>query len=295
MSRGAAPSLARRLVHGSARAALLGALISASCAAVAQTDTTARVPAWQVEAGVGADHLSSGAPGWRQADLALRHRFAPRSLFELGLRGTRRGVADDTEVAALVSLPLGRGSAWQGTLGASLSPSHEALPSQTARLELARSFEGGWVAGATLSRRRFEVGTADSGSTQIGLGLERYLGAWRGAVTVGSTQVDGSGRAANVRLQIDRSFAAERGRIGLIVARGRELEGVPATLLAPSDVVEQRVDTLALVATLPLAERWALTGDISHVRNSDLRRRSGLPAGSPVERSGARLGVRFDF
>lgn len=289
--------MVRCLARWRHRAALLVVLAGASGLAQAQTDAaagaTTGAPAWQVEAGAGADRLSGGAAGWRQVDLALRHRFAPRSLVELALRGTRRGSAEDSELGALVTLPLG--GAWQGTVSATASPSHEALPRHAARVELARSFAGGWVASATLARRRFEVGPVDSGSSQVGLGLERYLGAWRGAIVVGSTKLDGGGNAANVRLQLDRSFAAERGRIGVIVARGRELEGVPATLLAPSDVVEQRVDTLALVGTLPLADRWALTGEASHVRNSDLRRRSGLPAGSPAQRSGARLGVRFDF
>jgi len=279
------------------RATLLAALGGASCIALAQTGASSvassGVPAWQVEAGAGADHLSSGAPDWRQVDLALRHRFAARSLVEVTVRGVRRGGAEETELGALLTVPLG--SAWQGTFGVSASPSHASLPRQTARVELARSFEGGWVASATLARRRFAVGIVDSGSSQIGLGVERYVGAWRGAIHIGSTRLDGGANAANLRLQFDRSFADERGRVGVIVARGRELEGVPATLLAPSDVVEQRVDTLAVVGTLPLADRWALTGEATHVRNSDLRRRSSLPAGSPYQRSGARLGVRFDF
>lgn len=268
-------------------------MLAAPGAASAEIGGGPAGPAWQFEAGAGADRLSSGAADWRQVDLALRHRYAPRSLFELALRRTQRSGVDDTEFGGLVALPLG--GAWQGSLGASVSPSHEALPRVGARFELTRSFEGGWVGSAMLARRRFEVGSIGSGSTQVGFGVERYMGVWRGAASVGSTRLDGGGSAANLRLQVDRSFADERGRIGLVVARGRELEGVPATLPAPSDVVVQRVDTLAVVGALPLAGRWALTGEASHVRNSDLRRRSSLPAGSPYQRSGARLGVRFDY
>ncbi len=296
MSRRAGRSLFHCLARLRHPAALLAAMGGACCVSLAQTPADAGAPSgtpWQVEVGAGADHLSGGTAGWRQVDLALRHRFAPRSLVELAVRGARRGGADDIELAGLLTLPLG--GIWQGTLVASASPSHEALPRHVARLELARSFDGGWVASVHLARRRFEVGPVDSAITQVGVAMERYVGAWRGAVAVGSTRLGGGGHAANLRLQLDRSFAAERGRIGLIVARGRELEGVPATLAAPSDVIEQQVRTLALVGTLPLADRWALTGEASHVRNSDLRRRSGLPAGAPVQRSGARLGVRFDF
>lgn len=265
-----------------------GLLASLPCVAA---DTVA--PAWQVEAGAGVDHLSSAAPNWRQLDLALRHRFAPRSLFELNLRRTQRSGQGDTELGGVLALPLD--AAWQASLGATFSPSHEALPRQGVRIELSRSMAGGWVTSAALARRRFEVGSAGSGTTQVGLGVERYVDAWRFAAAFGSTRLDGGGSAGSLRLQVDRSFANERGRIGLIVARGRELEGVPATLLAPSDVVDQRVETLAVVGVLPLADRWALTGETSHVRNSDLRRRSALPAGAPYQRSGVRVGVRHDF
>ena len=288
MSRGSALSYSR--LPACWRALAAGAGLLASLPGLA-ADTAA--PAWQVEVGAGADRLSSAAPNWHQVDLALRHRFAPRSVVELNLRRTQRSGLDDTELGGVVALPLGE--AWQASLGASFSPSHEVLPRQVARLELSRSFEGGWVASVAMARRRFEVGSVDSGTTQVALGVERYVDAWRLAAAVGSTRLDGGGSAGNLRLQLNRSFADERGRIGLIAARGRELEGVPATLLAPSDVVDQRVDTLALVGVLPLTDRWALTGEASHVRNSDVRRRSALPAAAPYQRNGARIGVRRDF
>lgn len=288
MSRALARACSRLAACWRALAVGAGLLASLPCIAAEPA-----APTWQVEVGAGADHLSSAAPNWNQVDLALRHRFAPRSVVELNLRRTRRSGLDDTELGGAVALPLGE--AWQASLGATFSPSHEALPRQGARVELSRSMAGGWVASAALARRRFDVGSVGSGTTQIALGVERYVDAWRFAAAFGSTRLDGGGSAGNLRLQVDRSLANERGRIGLIVARGRELEGVPATLLAPSDVVDQRVDTLALVGVLPLADRWALTGEASHVRNSDLRRRSALPAGAPYQRSGARVGVRRDF
>jgi hypothetical protein len=70
---------------------------------------------------------------------------------------------------------------------------------------------------------------------------------------------------------------------------------VPATPTAPADVIDQRVASLAVVGVWPLAPAWSLAWEASHVRYDDLRRRSGVPAGAPYQRSGARIGVRHDF
>jgi YaiO family outer membrane protein len=247
-------------------------------------------PAWQVEAGAGVDHLSNGAPNWSQFDFALRHRFAPRSQAELSLRRTRRSGLSDEELGAAIALPLD--AQWSAALAATASPSHKVLARAGGRVELSRAFDGGWVAGAVLGRRLYEAG----GNTLLAFGVERYVEAWRFAAQVGQTRLDAGGAtAASARLQVDRSFDAERGRVGLIVAQGRELEGVPATLLTGAEVIDQRVATLALVGVWPVAPAWALTWEASHVRYDELRRRSGAIAGAPYRRSGVRLGVRHDF
>jgi YaiO family outer membrane protein len=247
-------------------------------------------PAWQVEAGAGGDHLSNDAPNWSQFDLALRHRFAPRSLAELNLRRTRRSGLTDEELGGVVALPLG--TEWSASLAAAASPSHNVLARYGGRLDVGRSFDGGWVASAVLGRRLFEA----DGNTLVGIGVERYVGVWRFAAQFGQTRLDGgAGSAGNTRLQVDHSFDAERGRVGLILAQGRELEGIPATPTSAADVIDQHVASVALVGVWPLAPAWALAWDLSHVRYDDLRRRSGVPAGAPYERSGVRLGVRHDF
>lgn len=274
------------------RAAFAG-LLELGLALATATGAVAAEPTWQIEAGAGAEHLSGGAPDWRQLDATLRHRFAPRSLFELSLRRTQRSGLDDNEIGALVALPLGAG--WNTTLAATSSPSHRVLARHGARIEVARSFDGGWVASGLIGRRLFDAGGTTAGNTQLGFGVERYVDAWRLAAAVGATRLDGGGRAGSLRLQVDRSFAAERGRVGVIVARGRELEGIAATPLAPADVIDQRVTSLALVGTLPLASTLALTGELSRVRTDDLQRQSALPAGAPYQRSGVRVGVRHDF
>jgi YaiO family outer membrane protein len=134
-------------------------------------------PAWQFEGGAGADHLSNGAPNWSQVDLALRHRFAPGSLAELSLRRTRRSGLTDEELGGLVAFPLD--ADWGASLAAAASPSHQVLARFGGRAELARRFDGGWVASAVLGRRLYEA----DGNSLLALGIERYVEAWRFAAS----------------------------------------------------------------------------------------------------------------
>ena len=54
-------------------------------------------------------------------------------------------------------------------LAATLSPSHRVLARGSARVELTRTLDDGWVAGASFGRRVYD----DGGNRQWGLGLER--------------------------------------------------------------------------------------------------------------------------
>ena len=257
--------------------------------AVVGVPAVAQTLPWQVEAAAGVDHLSNGAPDWRQVDLSLRRQLAPRSVAELNLRSTRRSGLNDEELGAAVGLPLNQ--RWSLALAATLSPSHRVLARGSARVELTRTLDDGWVAGASFGRRVYD----DGGNSQWGLGLERYVAAWRVAAGVGQTRLDGGGAATSLRLQLDRYFADERGRVGVIVASGRELEGLPATPGNSADLIDQRVRLLAVTGAWPVATAWALTAEASHVRYDDVRRRSGAFASVPYQRSGVRLGVRYDF
>lgn len=265
--------------------ALLASTLLAGVTAVAASD----LPQWQIEAGLGTDQLSNGAPDWSQVNVSLRRRIEQRSIVELALRRTRRSGLVNEEVGASVGLPLG--TQWSTTMAAAVSPSHQVLARAGGRIDLARSFEGGWVASATLGRRLY----TDAGNSLVAVGVERYVGDWRLAAALGQNRLDGGETATNTRLQVNYAFAAERGRVGLILASGRELEGVPATAQAPADVIDQRVSTVALIGTWPLAATWALTGEASHVRIEDIQRRSGAAAGAPYHRNGVRIGVRHDF
>jgi YaiO family outer membrane protein len=273
------------------RAALLVALAATLPAA---RELRAQPSAWQVEAGVGAEHFTGSGPTWRQTDLALRSRFAPRSVAELNARRTHRAGLDDNEIGVGLALPLD--AHWSLAAAAAVSPTHRALAQTSGSLALSRTLGGGWVLGAGLSRSLYdtrESGGGTTGSSTLRLNAERYAGAWRFALGLNRSRLDGGTTDNGWVAQTDR-YIGERGRIGLIYARGRELESLP-----PNGVLSIRVETVALVGVWPISSGWALTGALGSTRNSDGVQRIGPDAGNPVgsstRRNALRLGVQHDF
>ncbi len=265
-----------------AGAALAASLAIAAAAAPAQ-------PAWEAEAGLGHERLSDGAPAWRQADLALRHRFAPRALAELGLRRAERYGTADTELALGASLPLD--ARWTLGLRATAVDAPRFLPRHGLAGEATLALDGGWVAGAGLGRNRYaSLGAPPTGTSQLRLGLERYVGAWRLAGGWTRARLDGGETGDGLRLQADRYFGDEA-RLGLLVASGEELES------APGGVLSTRVHSLVVIGRWPLGEGWALVGDLGRTRVGAASRRAGgdAPAGPGRSRSGGRIGVQRGF
>lgn len=237
----------------------------------------AQAPAWQAEFGFGRESLSRGFADWRQADLALRRTWAPRSLFEINARATERFGRRDSEIGAAWALPLAAG--WDASLAASASPTHEILPRWSLTAGAQRSLGEGWVLGATLRSTRYDLDRA----VALALAVERYvgsaaLGEWRLATTLTATRLPGLGSSGAARIQLDRYFGA-RGRLGLLLAGGREIDNLGQGALLISNV-----QSAALLGRWAVAPAWALTGELSHTR-----------LGAQYRRSGGRLGVQLDF
>lgn len=250
---------------------------------------------WQAELGAGVERFSNQLDDWQQLDFALRHRFAPRTLAEGTLRQTRRRGFDDSELGGGFSLPLD--ADWTLAGAASASPTHRVLAKAGGRIDLSRALADGWVLGAGLGRSLYEGEGASgtSGSSIARLNVERYVAGWRFAAGILRSRLDGGQNDNGGLLQVDRYFADERGRLGLIVARGRELENDPSL----GGVLSTRVETLALVGAWPLDPDWTLLGALSSTRQSDAQVRTGPRAGQGVgqayRRNGIRLGVQRDF
>jgi YaiO family outer membrane protein len=264
------------------RRALLGLALGASLAAAA----AAQPAAMQVEIGAGVEHLDNGSADWRQLDLALRHRSAPDRINEIGLRRVERYGQRDAELSAGVSLPLS--ADWGLALRASLADG-AFLARLAGQLDVTRRLPDGWLLGAGVGRSRYEpAGGIASGTTTLRGSAERYVGAWRLAAGVSRARLDGGHGATALRLQADRYFG-DSSRLGLIVARGDELE------YDLQGVLSSRVGAVALVGRWSFAPGWALAGELGRTTVSDLERRGGPGASPGYRRSGGRLALQREF
>lgn len=249
---------------------------------------------WQIEAGASTeryDHDQSS--NWREGDLAVRHWFAPRSLLELTLRDTRRYGLNDTEFGVGLSLPVA--TDWTLAARVTASPDHRVLARESGSVDLSWAAGAGWVLGAGVGRSLYDGAgaTGTSGTSTVRLNVERYVREWRFAGGLSRTRLDGGEHDGGWRAQVDR-YVGERGRVGVIVAQGRELENLP-----PAGAVSTRVRTVALIGAWPMGSDWILVGALGRTHNSDSRRRGGPDDGQAVgvstQRTAARLGVQRDF
>ncbi len=250
------------------RAALAagGALAPAAHAAGSQAEIT-----------TAAESLGTGLARWRETGIALRHEWAPRAQLELTLRATERFERTDEELGIGLAAPLSDG--WGATLAASASPSHAILARSSVGVGLTRALGDGWVLGGALRSTHYERDRATAASAT----LERYFagpdaGEWRASATVVTTRLVGVASSAALRLQLDR-YVGERGRVGLLLAGGREIENLGAGALLVADV-----SSVAVTARWPIAPAWSLLGEVGRHR-----------FGSRYVRSGGRLGVQLDF
>lgn len=265
---------------------------AAAAALLAATAAAADERPWQVEAGAGAEYLTSNGQQWTQEDLALRSRFAPRSIVEINARHTRRYAQNDDELGAGIALPLG--GDWLLAAAAATSPTHRVLAKASGSMDLGYRLAGGWVLSGGLARSLYEGDSGASGSSTLRVNGERYMGAWRLALGLSHSRLDGGSAENGGRIQVDHYFS-ERGRVGIVAGTGRELENEPAL----QGVVSTRVSSVALLGVSPLSPDWALTWALGSTRNSDSMVRTGPSAGRPVgvayRRNAVHIGVQHDF
>jgi YaiO family outer membrane protein len=265
--------------------AVVAALLAAAQLAPARAET----PAWQVELGAGTERLSNGSPDWRQVDFTLRRRHAAGGAGELGLRRVERYGRSDGELSAGAAWPIAPD--WSLALRAAASDGRF-LARLGGQADLSRRLDGGWVLGAGVGRSLYDPeGGVASGTSSLRATVERYVGAWRFAAGASRARLDGGESASALRLQIDH-YVTDSARVGLLVARGDELEYDTLGVLA------SRVEAVALVGRWALVPGWALAGELSRTTVRDTVRRGGPPGGSSAvgyRRSGGRLALQRDF
>jgi YaiO family outer membrane protein len=249
-------------------------MIRRAATALLLAGSAAATPALEVELGYGHEFLTRGE-SWQAATLEATWRGAGRRELVLGVRELARFGERDLDLAAAASTALGE--RWNLGCEASASPTHAFTPAVTGALAVGW---GGWrgfgvAAGAKWSRYATAAGPTD---TAVGrLGVERYWGRYRVGWTGYLAAVEGELGGAH-RISGDL-FYGERGRIGLGLVAGRELESTGAGAVLATDVVGA-----ALSGRHALRGPWALTWEAGLQRQGDL-----------YTRTGARIGLRRQF
>jgi len=232
-------------------------------------------PAWgaplELEIGAGRENLDRGYADWQSRYLEAGYQLGPRQSVYGLLRETERFGQRDHELLAGYYHPLA--PAWTLVLEGNFSPTHQVLAKWSAFGEIQRSLPDGWGIQAGLRRTEYN----QDRTATANLGLERYWANHRAAYTLYASHLEGNGSSTAHRLQFDHYYA-ERSRIGLYAAVGRELENLGSSVLA-SDV-----RSLGLIGRHWLTPDWAVSYELIHQRQGDL-----------YTRHGARLGLRRAF
>lgn len=234
----------------------------------------AAAAAGSVELSQGAEALSGDRPAWRTTALDAGWAGERGAAAGGSVRELSRFREDDVEGAAWAQAPLG--GFILGVEG-SASPTWEFLPRWSAGARLERGLGAGWVGSVGGRVLRYDGELGASTVTLAALGVERYWGRWRAASTTTAAGLAGEWSGSE-RLALDLYYG-ERGRVGVAVAAGRELESLGGGRVLRTDVLGA-----AVTGAHPLAAGWAVTWDLTAQRQGDL-----------YTRVGGRLGVRRRF
>ncbi|WP_405229634.1 YaiO family outer membrane beta-barrel protein [Lentisalinibacter sediminis] len=223
-------------------------------------------------AGAGYEDLTNGLPGWQQQFLRLDGETAASGDYHVSLGRYERFDRSDLE--------FGVGGIWQAgedwTLQAELALGGDAdfLPDTGFYGRVLRTLGDGWNAAAAFRHRRYETTTVSTWSAEA----ERYFGDYRASYTLNASRLHGA--TTSLSHVVSLGWYPRAGlSFGLVAATGEETE-----VVAPGQVLETDVDSLALTGRHALAPRitldwWLGThaqGDIYRRRYAGLAVRFGL-------------------
>ena len=245
-----------------ALAALLLAAASAPAAAV------------ELELAYTEEFLTNGYANWRTVGVGAAWVAGERTAIGASARDVQRFDLNDLELAASASGPV----AERWVLGgeASACPTHAFLPVAALGAFVQADAGAGVLLTAGGRWARYEAAGGGSSPVVLRVGAEAYWGAFRASWTGFLTTVAGAWGASQ-RASLDL-FYGERGRLGVAMNMGRELESAPG-LLVVTDVLG-----VAVAGRHDLDADWSLVWEVGAQRQGEL-----------YTRTGARLGVRRRF
>ncbi|MGA8204807.1 MAG: YaiO family outer membrane beta-barrel protein [Woeseiaceae bacterium] len=218
---------------------------------------------WRWRVAAERERLSNGAPDWQNYSASFSWRPGDgRQISLTANRATRFGTTDDA-LGADASIELN--DRWIAGAAAAFSSAPDFLPEAAFGLSLSRKLEHGWVVNGRLRRRAYpdqSVGTLE-------VGAERYVGKYRFEYAVGESRLGGE-QALVQRIAADR-YAADGGRLGLVLASGEEIEAV-----GPGQLLRTRVWSVAVTGAYVLDGRFEIGWWLGTHEQGDLYRRDAI-------------------
>ena len=221
----------------------------------------------EFELGFSSENLSNGYADWGSIYLHGFHRLGERRVVYGTLREIRRFGLTDNEVQGGFTYPLGE--TWTVQLEASLSPTHDVLPSYSVLGQLQKNLAHGWNLQAGIRHSEYTKFNTDIAI----LTAERYWNSFRGAYSLYLGRLDGGGTAPNHVVQFDYYYG-ERNSIGVLVANGREIAD-----LGPSGALITDVRSYALRGRHWIGPDWAISFEVLHHEQVGLYTRQGAQIG----------------
>lgn len=226
----------------------------------------------EVAASYSREWLKYNPDDWTDTRVEALHKFADRKLLIGGATESERFGLRDSTASLAGYYPLGERTTAYAEVAA--SGTHRVLPRDSAYVQIAQSFGGGW--GALGGVKHVEYATAEV--LIADLTLENYFSRYRAAFTVFSSDSSTAGGATSYRLQLGNYYGDEN-NVQLALVRGTEVDRPTGV----NQVIATPVKSAAVFGRHWLDRNWSIVWSAARTLQET------------ATRNGASLGLRYRF
>lgn len=219
---------------------------------------------WTVVVGAGHEELDSGLPSWNQQFVEVSRDCGNWGRYRAGIARHER--FDNSDTSVMLGGDTCFASEWSAGLDVTLVDNAYFLPETGYSAYVSRTFQDGWVFSLRYRRREYETATVGSA---IGT-VEKYLGEFRFAYTLGLSHLYGASDSVNHGLTVNWYFS-DISSIGLSLNTGEEAESI-----GPGQVLTMEVRGAALVGRREFTDRLGLQWWLGTHDQGDFYRRQYL-------------------
>jgi YaiO family outer membrane protein len=220
-----------------------------------------------VTAGASHDSLDGEFRDWQSSyvrvDVDTGQGYALRG----GVRSTNRFGLRDHELSAGFQVQVDE--RWGLSADLSLGPNAQVLPESAVTVAVNRDLGGGWIVRGAMRYADY----ASTYSNVVTLNVDRYWGDYRLSYSLHRGEAQAADVTLSQVIRADRSYGSGSS-IGVLLASGEESESLGLGQLLTTDV-----SSLAFLGEHRIDEHWGLRWAVSHTKQGDLYKRSGLDIG----------------